>query len=86
MKTVREMIKDLPSNHVIYINALKIDQMITGVITAKILKNKSIELTYEDNTKESRQLNDEILDSDVDDQSLLRLTSFVQEIRSRKNV
>jgi len=76
--TTREALRQLPSGHCFVLSAPVIEHMMCGVADARISDSGEIKLVYTDGTEERATASDEILDTNLDDHSLLRWVGHVQ--------
>lgn len=80
MKT-REALEELEPGQCYIMSPPRIDMMFTAVLDARISKEGEIKLVYYGGKEERGKASEAILDTEMDDQSLLTWTSCVQSQR-----
>ena len=78
--TLREELDQLPDGYVLHVVSTTFEHRLTGVSTARLLKDGTIEVTYTDGVTESRPADASVLDGE--DIGVIELTDFVQAGRN----
>ena len=77
-ETIGERIETIADGQCLFIAGPAFEQMMTGVIDIRVLKNGLVKMVYEDGTRQERPAGAEILRTPVDDVSMLDIVAFVQ--------
>ena len=80
MKTLKEVLKEMPDGHWLFINAPNIKYTMTGTKRAGIKSDGTICIQYTDGELQEKPCNGTILEMDAENIDLLKLVSYVQEV------